>query len=51
MAGQCDNQCAQNNSRDVNLRQDFIFIGEKEQIYVDVEAVKREVCDLHIVCK
>lgn len=49
MAGQCDNQCAQNNSRDVNLRQDFIFIGEKEQIYVDVEAVKREVCDLHIV--
>lgn len=38
MAGQSDNPCARNISRDVDLRQGFIFIGEKKQIYVDVEA-------------
>lgn len=49
IAGQSDNRCARNNSRNVDLRQGFIFIGEKEQIYGDVEAVKRGVCELHIV--
>lgn len=49
MAGQFDNRCVRNNSRDVDLRQGFIFIGEKEQICVDMETVKRGVCELHIV--
>lgn len=35
--------------RDVGLRQDFIFAGEKDHFYVDVETAKRVAWKLHIV--